>query len=120
MIRGIDDCDLVNCLWYSCNKAIRSQLYLRNLHLEILSFKKVSQAAEIIQLVLSMENNQASAYRAEGLLMPQNKNIDGSNKWENWQDDKAKPKNAHPDSVSSNSAQLKRKSLLNKKGAAGK
>jgi hypothetical protein len=53
MIGGVDQRELVTRLWYGCDKKIRAQLYLRNLHPEMSSFIEVAEAAEVTELALS-------------------------------------------------------------------
>jgi hypothetical protein len=66
MIGGINKRDLVNCLWYGCDKNIRTQLYLKNLYPELSSFSAVAEAAEIIELaLLAVDTKQMASWKSE-------------------------------------------------------
>ena len=119
MIGGVDKRELVNRLWFGCNKAIRAQLYLMNLHPEVSSFKRVKKAVEIVEMALSVEGNHSSNYRKDA-PPPQTKNLEGKNKGGTHQNNKGNGRNTRLNSVSSNSAQPKGRDDANKKGSPGK
>jgi hypothetical protein len=92
-------------------------MYLRNLHTEISSFRRVKKAAEVIELALSVESNQSTIFRMEIPAVPLNKSQEGKTKGDNHQNHKDNERKTRLNSMSSNSAQPKGKDTPNKKGS---
>src|SRR5262245_25204952 len=120
MIGDVDKRELVNRLWYGCNKPIRSQLYLMNLHPEISSFRRVKKAIEIVEMALSVEGNNQSLSKADSPSKSQAKPHDSKNNGNNRQNAKSNGRNNNLNSLSSNSAHPKGKDVPNKKGSLTK
>jgi hypothetical protein len=53
VIGHVDEREMVNRLWFGCDKKIQAAMYLKELHPEMLTFQEVSTMAERIELSLA-------------------------------------------------------------------